>query len=197
MELKLNETPVRTSRNFNINNIKIKDIEINGTTKVFKSTQIIGASGVRATVSDLNLTYGVGKDLEDEVRKNANQKLQIEIQNGEDIKIINNFDKDNTNLIDNIEIIVKEGIKANLLIKYKSREDNAYYHNGVIRLKAKKNSNINITIANLLNTNSDNFISLENLLEESASVNYNIVDFGGKHSITNYYSNLSRRFCKE
>ena len=28
--LKLNETPIRTSRNFNINNIKLEDIEILG-----------------------------------------------------------------------------------------------------------------------------------------------------------------------
>ena len=37
---------------------------------------------------------------------------------------------------------------------------------------------------------SNNFISFENLFEENAKVNYTIVDFGGRNSITNYYSNL-------
>lgn len=195
MELKLNETPVRTSRNFNINNIKIKDVEINKALDVFRGTEIIGAGKVKNVVSNFELAYGVGKDIENEVRKNANQIIQIDVQNGEDVKIINNFDNDNMALIDNIEIIANEGIKANVIIKYKSKDDGAFYHNGVIRVKAKANSSVNITVVNLLNTSSNNFVSIENVLEENASVNYNIVDFGGKHSITNYYSNLSRRFC--
>jgi len=33
-----------------------------------------------------------------------------------------------------------------------------------------------------------------NGLNENANVSYTIVDFGGKHSITNYYSNLIRHF---
>lgn len=197
MELKLNETPVRTSRNFNINNIRIKEVEINKVSNAFSGTEVIGAGKVKNVVSDFELAYGVGKDIENEVRKNANQIIQIYVQDGEDVKIINDFDSDNMDLIDNIEIIANEGIRANVIIKYKSRDDGYFYHNGVIRIKAKANSNVNITIVNLLNTNSNNFISIENVLDESASVNYNIVDFGGKHSITNYYSNLSRRFCKE
>ena len=42
----------------------------------------------------------------------------------------------------------------------------------------------------MLNTKSNNFISVENTLEAKTKINYTIVDFGGAHSITNYYSNL-------
>ena len=41
-ELKINETPVRTSRNFNINNIKLKDIELPKRTRPFKTMKITG-----------------------------------------------------------------------------------------------------------------------------------------------------------
>ena len=41
-----------------------------------------------------------------------------------------------------------------------------------------------------MNTNSNNFMSIENTFEANSKVNYTIVDFGGKNSITNYYSNL-------
>ena len=34
--LKINETPVRTSRNFNINNVKLEDIQIPENLKEFK-----------------------------------------------------------------------------------------------------------------------------------------------------------------
>ena len=39
--MKLNETPVRTSRNFNINNIKLENIEILNEIKEFKNVEII------------------------------------------------------------------------------------------------------------------------------------------------------------
>ena len=42
----------------------------------------------------------------------------------------------------------------------------------------------------MLNSSSNNFISIENTIEKTANINYYIVDFGGKNSITNYYSNL-------
>ena len=41
-ELKLNETPVRTSRNFNINNIKLENINIPEDVEEFNNIEIIG-----------------------------------------------------------------------------------------------------------------------------------------------------------
>ena len=37
---------------------------------------------------------------------------------------------------------------------------------------------------------SNNFLTIQNDLDENSKVNYTIIDFGGKNSITNYYSNL-------
>ena len=42
--LKLNETPVRTSRNFNINNIKLENINIPENLENFDGVQIYNAS---------------------------------------------------------------------------------------------------------------------------------------------------------
>lgn len=47
-----------------------------------------------------------------------------------------------------------------------------------------------------MNTNSNNFIAIQNTLEENSNVTYWIVDFGGKNSITNYYSNLIGKYSK-
>lgn len=64
------------------------------------------------------------------------------------------------------------------------------YHNGIIRIFAKKGAKLDITILNLLNTKSNNFMSIETNLKEDAKINCNIIDFGGKNSITNFYSNI-------
>ena len=41
MEMKINDTPVRTSRNFRINNLKLENIEIPNNLKPFKNVEII------------------------------------------------------------------------------------------------------------------------------------------------------------
>lgn len=63
-ELKLNETPVRTARNFNINNIKLKDIKYIVEAGSFKTTQINGLDTSISVDEDIRkkpLKYGVRK----------------------------------------------------------------------------------------------------------------------------------------
>lgn len=196
-ELKLNETPVRTCRNFNINNIKIKDFKALEKQEKFENIEINGLNENANVSYELNttlLTYGIGKELENEVKEKANHKLKIEINKKADIEIKYDFDKENSKLVDNIEIIAENNVEADILIKYKSNENAENYHNGILKVIAKENSKLNITLVNLLNNNSNNLISIENEIKENANVSYTIVDFGGKHSITNYYSNLIRHF---
>lgn len=193
----LNETPVRTARNFNINNIKIEKIEAPKSKEKFQNTKITGANATN-DVTKCNLKYGVSAELIKEINEKSNVKLKLNIEEKQNnIQIENTFDNKNTNLIDNIEINAEEGTVSNITIKYKSSEDVKSYHNGIIRLNAKENSKVNITIVNLLNTKADNFLSIENNLSENAQVKYTIIDFGGKNSITNYYSNLSRNKLKK
>lgn len=206
-ELVLNETPVRTSRNFRINNIKLENINISDVPKEFNNVIIKNDSskiGILNKVSDFKLKYGLNEILENQVILKANQKYKILINSKtpKNLEIDFNFDNKNTELIDNIEIEAVEGAKANIIIKYdnsqnlnclkpsESNQDENFYHNGIIRVLAKKDSNINIAVVNFINTKSDNFLSIENDLEENVKLKYTIIDFGGKNSITNYFSNL-------
>lgn len=185
--LKLNETPVRTSRNYKINNIKLENVELPTNIKEFTSTEIIGIKEIDTNVSNIDLIYGTGKILEENINNYANSKIKIENTSG-DIQINYNFDNENTQLINNLEIIAEKNL--NIIIKYESKTEKECFHNGVIRLLAKENSNVNITIVNLLNNSSNNFDSIENVLQENANVNYTIIDIGAKNSVSNYYSNL-------
>lgn len=185
--LKLNETPVRTSRNYKINNIKLENVELPTNLKSFTSTEIIGIKEIDTNVSNIDLVYGTGKILEENINNYANCKIKIE-NTSEDIQINYNFDAENTQLINNLEIIAEKNL--NIIIKYESKTEKECFHNGVIRLLAKENANVNITIVNLLNNSSNNFDSIENVLQENANVNYTIIDIGAKNSVSNYYSNL-------
>ena len=185
--LKVNETPVRTSRNFNINNVKLENVNISENINKFNNVQIIGETS-KVDIEN-KLTYGLGEIFEGQVNLYANQKISFETEK-EDKQVSFKFDKNNQELVDNIKIVAKENSKATVTIKYESEKDVDAYHNGIINVVAKSNAKLNIVIVNLMNDVSNNFLSIQNILEESAKVTYTIVDFGGKNSITNYYSNL-------
>ena len=192
-KIKLNDTPVRTSRNFNINNIKIENIKISQKKEDFKNITISGENAkVENNTSDIKLKFGLGEILTNQVKAKSNQKLKLTIdsKHNKETQIHFQFDNENKTLIEDIEIIAEENTKSTIIIKYVSEEENQAYHNGILRVNAKKGSKINLIIVNLMNIKSDNFIAIQNTFEENSKINYTIIDFGGKNSITNYYSNL-------
>lgn len=186
-ELKLNETPIRTSRNFLINNIKLTDVEIPEAVEEFKNVEIIGGKNITENIEEIKLTYGLSEILQNNIIKNSNSKLNINAEN-EEIRIIYNFDDDNINLTNNI--VVNATKKCKLYIVYKSNTNKECFHNGVIKINALENSKIDVVVVNTMNKNSNNFEAYENIIESNASINYTIIDIGGKNSITNYYSNI-------
>ena len=204
--MRFNETPIRTAKNFNINNIKLENIEIPEVIPTFENITIIGDTSKinieqNADNTNTDLAYGLSEELTNQVKHGANQKIKLNINNTQNKKekteaeIDFKFDDENAVLIDNIEIIAKENTKSTVIIKYTSNQENESYHNGIIKAKAEKNAELNIILVNLMNTKSNNFLAIENNFEENAKINYTIVDFGGKHSITNYYSNLLGDNC--
>lgn len=194
-KLKLNETPVRTSKNFNINNIKLENVEIPEKIKEFKNTTITGETSeikIEQNTNIAELTYGISGFFTEQVNTQANQKLKLTIDSktNQEVQIEFKLDNLNNTLVDNIEIIANENTRATIIIKYQNDNEQESFHNGIIRTIAKKGASLNIVIANLMNTKSNNFLSIENTFEEKSKINYTIIDFGGLHSITNYYSNL-------
>jgi len=187
--LKLNETPVRTSRNFNINNIKLENIDMPNEINEFSNLTITGENVKidNNNNSNINLAYGLGEILTEQVKNQSNQKLKLSIDSkeNEETQIELKFDNENANLVENIEIIANENTKSTIIIKYLSNENVQAYHNGIIRVSAKKSSNISIIIVNLMNSQSNNFLAIQNELENDSNVKYTVIDFGGKNSITN------------
>lgn len=191
----LNQTPIRTSRNYGINHIKLENIEIPEFVNDFNGLKITGDIDKFTISNDKRkneIKYGNGEILINQINKISNQDIQIKVQNTsqKEIELDFNFSKENKDLIDNILIDIEEKARGTVIIKYSAKEDSTYYHNGQIKLIAKKGSKVNVILLNMLNNQSNHFLSIENFVEEQADVNYTVVDFGGKNSITNYYTNL-------
>ena len=61
----LNETPIRTSKNFNMNNIKIENLDIPEEIVEFKNTKIKNQNlkiDLDCNLENCNLKYGLGKE---------------------------------------------------------------------------------------------------------------------------------------
>ena len=192
----LNQTPIRTSKNYKINNIEL-DIEVPKKIKEFSGLTILGDTSnfnISDKVSKIPLKYGNG--LESQIFEKGNQNIKISETKTGLLYLDFNFNEENHDLIENIEIDANTKSKTTIYIKYMSDDNFECYHNGIIRVNAKANSKTNIVVVNMLNNKSNNLLSIENTLEENARVDYTIVDFGGKTSITNYYSNIKENGAK-
>lgn len=189
----LNETPIRTSKNYEINNINIADFNLPKTIKKFEGLNITGDKVlVKEEKIKGSLKYGNGKDLLSQLQNSSNINLHIILpdENEKEINLEFNLSEENENLVEDILIEAEENAKGTIIIKYMSNLKDEVYHNGQLRVLSKKGSDLNVILLNLLNTKAQNFISIENVLEENSNVKYTMVDFGGKNSITNYYTNL-------
>ena len=187
--LELNETPVRTANNFRINNIEV-DTKIPTIIREFENVQITKSNCIISeNVSKDELVYGNSKELEDAVLDKANSKIKIENnENVENVKITYIFDEDNLMLLNQIEIDASKDI--NVIIEYRSETDEECFHAGIIKTIAKAGAKINVTVLNLLNDNSENIESFENVIEKESKVFHKIIDIGAKNSVSNYYSNV-------
>ena len=175
MKYILNETPVRTSNNFRINDITL-DLNIE-----------------EKELSELNVK---GVEYKSSLKEGFNSKinlhhtkyicLDIDVLKDSDIEISSYLE---TNyLVDQININLKENTSSNISVRYGGEG----FHSLKLCINASKNSNGNITVMNLLSKDSMSFISFENSIDESSNIDINFIDLGGKVKVSNYYSILEK-----
>lgn len=178
--MELNNTPLRTSNNFNINSINL-DVNIPTNIKEFANIQV--NKKIEELKENLKFKYGVGLNC-----NTLNNNIIINLNNNDNVNLIYNFDDENEALINQILINAKGN--SSLTIEYLSNTNKECFHNGAIKLIADENANVSINIVNFLNEASNNFETIENELYKNSNVNYTIIDIGGQKSISNYYSSI-------
>ena len=80
--LKLNETPVRTAKNFKINNIKLENIDVPEVIPLFENVTIIGDTSrmdieQNADNTNTDLVYGLSEELTNQVKTRSKSKNKI------------------------------------------------------------------------------------------------------------------------
>ena len=188
----LNETPLRTSNNFGINNIEVNlDIP---SQKVFNGFNVI-------TEDISKIEFYVQEEISDSdkehfkssigLNRNVNYIVKVNIPENtiinDSIKLEFNLDDDNDYLVEGIEIIVGKNSTANFEILYNMQEENVKaFHSGLLDIKLKENAKSKIILSNMLNHLSDNIYEIKNELSENSNLEYVFVDIGGKNKISKY-----------
>ena len=189
MKYILNESPIKTTNGFNVNNVKV-DLDI-PRYNIYHDYEIenINSKNIRYELKD-NFTSNIG--LEHEKYKNVT--LDINESNNKLLKLIYCFN-DQDSLVDNIDINVSKNINVNLFICYKSLNDNTHFHNGNVNVNILENSSLNITILNLLNKQSVNVESGVINCNNNSTVKLNLIDISGKKRIYNFKSITKEKAC--
>ena len=179
MKYILNETPVKTTNNFRINNI---DVNLDITETSFNNYNYINSD-------DIVIKEEIKNGFNSKIGLNQDKYLYVDItpkKNINDELIINyTFDKNNY-FVSSININLDYNLDTIICF----RGNNESFLNFKLTVNSKENISSKITIVNLTNNNSINLISIENMVNTNSSVTTNFIDLGGKLRISNYYSDL-------
>ena len=176
--MELNELVYRTTNNFKVNNINV-DIDI----PTYDDIKLFDNKDIKQEI--------VNKELPNRIGLPINKYINIDIDTDDKELILEyDFDQDNKNLIANININTKDNTNKHIYIILKSLDDSINFSYININTTVNKSS-LNISYINLLNKNSNSFISYNNnvLGDDSLLIN-NHLDIGGNININNYYSEL-------
>ena len=178
--MELNQIPVKTTNNFNINNLKIDlnlPTEFSNNDYLLKNTDKIKINKrYDSTISKIGLTFKKALTLDITIDKIIN----------DDIEFTYNFD--NSDLISNINIHFLENSKANIIFKYISTNQEKHFNHTKFNIILDKQAEGNICILNFLNKNSTNIIASESKLNEYSILTQNLIDTNGNIRIYNIYS---------
>ena len=190
----LNSSPVRTSENYGINDIKLNlDIP---QYKYFDNFSIYTEELNKIEVDIIESDVGQLKKLRSNIGLEFENYSKIVIRIPENSTIEKPivldylFDEDNNNLIDNIEIYLEKNSKASFILHYCNELENENFHHLKQVTVLGENAIADITIANLINNNSKSFIAVENELKDGAFLTHRLIEIGGEYKISNYYSKM-------
>jgi Fe-S cluster assembly scaffold protein SufB len=176
MKYILNETPLRTTNNYGINNLEL-DLDI----PVFESFREYSFS------KELNIKQEVKNNFNSRIGLKHDKYLNVDINIKESTKepVVIDYDFDKTNGLVSVVDIYLDNVEADLIFRYKSDKD--VFNN--VKFVISGNGVGNISIVNMLSKDSKSVIAIESLTTNEVTIN--LIDLGGSIKIDNYYAELS------
>lgn len=180
MKYILNETPIKTTNGFRVNNVKVDlDVPDKFSFHEYLTENInIISTDKNDFISNIGLKNSLYRNTKIDIVNNVNELVKLEY-------IFQNDD----HLVDNIDINISDNLNINMFINYSSIDNNYHFHNGNLNINVKENSALNLTILNNFNNKSVNLLSGVINAYGDSNVVINLIDLSGKVRIYNFQSN--------
>lgn len=138
-----------------------------------------------------HMNYGVSEEVlkMNEEFRNWSNDISLSKDETFEKKYEIHFDSNNSQLFDLQQIHLREGSKATIIFNYNS-EDIEFLKNTLIKIKAEKNSYLQLVLVQKLSGKGLNFTSIVSSVDEAATVELIEVDLGAKETYTNYQTEL-------
>lgn len=190
----VNETPVKTSKNYHINHLEIPGFSLPQPGEFANFlVKCSDMTCVSQEKQDISLEFGMNDALLTQSQNNSNVSVHINLaenqQLTENIFLNFDFDEDNANLVDQIKITAGKNSKANILIRYHGKVS-GIFKNTVIQAEIGELAEVSVSIITLLPYDSYNFITMQEKSEKDSEFTLTLADFSGKYSLCNLFSEL-------
>ena len=187
----LNETPVKTTNGFKINNINVEfDIPTVDKFNIFNIT----TNEIKNL--DINIDKPKNEELNSKIglKNKLDYKISIKLDDytelKDDVIIEYHLTDEEPKLTSLIDIKAGNNTKAHFIIKFIS-EEKKYNFNYLKQITTVgDNSNITVSILPVLNEESISLVAIENKVGENSKLIHNYYDLKGSKRISNYYTDL-------
>ncbi len=188
--IKINNTPMRTTQNYQINNISIEEKYFRhfsnsaGTLNVQKTDNVIVTN-----YADANITKGLGEPFNAQLGSEINHRLTLCVEKNQtaEARVIIDGAKAGE-IIDAQNILLQEGSNSKILISCFAKS--GVYRNGYIKIIAQSGATADIIIYNDFFKDSDNFYTVELFCMENSKINIIFVDASANNNICSFYAQM-------
>lgn len=212
----LNELPVKTFKWLNVNDFSVDNISFDENIKhLFIDKNYRNIENEDYILSDdLELVkkyidfnnfketekYGISDEMLEVINKKSNASRCLIIKKSRKVKekIVLNYEFNDYNvLLDQNIIVLEEGAKATVVLKYSSNNDiSDIFHNGLTKIYLNANSNLKLIVIQDLENQAKHFNSIVSFIDTNAELNLNTYELGASLSAVNYVGNLSE-YCSK
>ena len=184
MKYILNETPLRTTNGFRINDISL-ELDLN---------KEIDLENLQSDISD---DISVDSKLSDKYSTNIGLEFDKKLlTNINVLRTTDKVQKFKHNLKDSIRVHdinvnVDNGLSSYLYFAFESGDDTSSINNTNLNINADNNSKLNITLLNKTGKDTKSFISINSNVYNSSELTINIIDLSGSIRLYNVKSNTN------
>ena len=173
--------------------LKVNDTEIKMPEIVRNSYSL--KSDRKAELKEFDrMTYGVSEDILEINRQNENlyKHYKSEKKESKDFKAVEiMISEKEPQLFDNQDIVAEEDSKLRLILDYTGKDDAEKLRSSVIRILARKNSEVDLFIVNRDDFSTTSIESVAVYAEDNAKVNVYQYELGSSRLYTNFQADLA------